>query len=36
VPGVGIFSYAALTLLLTATQTAGLHGLWHRADELRA
>ncbi len=34
VPGVGIFSYAALTVLLTANQAAGLHGLWQRADEL--
>jgi paraquat-inducible protein A len=34
VPGVGIFSYAALTVLLTVNQAAGLHGLWHRADEL--
>jgi paraquat-inducible protein A len=36
VPGVGIFSYAALTVLLTANQAAGLHGLWQRADELPA
>lgn len=34
VPGVGIFSYAVLTVLLTANQAAGLHGLWRRADEL--
>lgn len=36
IPGVGIFSYAALTLLLTAQQAAGLHGLWRQADELPA
>jgi paraquat-inducible protein A len=35
-PGVGIFSYAALTVLLTAEHAAGLHGLWWRADRLRA
>jgi paraquat-inducible protein A len=34
VPGVGIFSYAVLTVLLAANQTAGLHGLWQRASEL--
>ena len=34
VPGVGIFSYAVLTVLLAASQAAGLHGLWHRAEEL--
>ena len=36
VPGVGIFSYAALTVLLTANQVAGLHGLWHHAEECAA
>jgi paraquat-inducible protein A len=36
VPGLGIFSYAALTVLLTANQAAGLHGLWRRADQLPA
>jgi paraquat-inducible protein A len=35
VPGVGIFSYAVLTVLLTANQVAGLHGLWRRGAELR-
>jgi len=34
IPGVGIFSYAVLTVLLAANQTAGLHGLWQRASEL--
>lgn len=34
VPGVGIFSYAALTLLLTGQQAAGLHGLWRHSDQL--
>jgi paraquat-inducible protein A len=34
VPGVGIFCYAALTVLLTAEHVAGLHGLWWRADRL--
>ncbi|MBL8319324.1 MAG: paraquat-inducible protein A [Burkholderiaceae bacterium] len=36
VPGLGIFSYAALTVLLTVNQAAGLHGLWRRADQLPA
>ncbi len=35
IPGVGIYSYAVLTALLAANQTAGLHGLWHRAAELQ-
>ena len=34
IPGVGIFSYGVLTLLLAATQAAGLHGLWRHAEEL--
>jgi len=34
VPGVGIFSYAVLTVLLAANQTAGLHGVWQRASEV--
>jgi paraquat-inducible protein A len=34
IPGVGVFSYAALTVLLAAIHTAGLHGLWQRASEL--
>jgi paraquat-inducible protein A len=33
VPGVGIFSFAVLTVLLTAIHAAGLHGLWQHADE---
>lgn len=36
VPGVGIFSYAVLTVLLTAIHAAGLHGLWQHADECAA
>jgi len=36
VPGVGIFSFGALTLLLAAIQAAGLHGIWQRASELAA
>ena len=34
VPGVGIFSFGALTLLLAAIQASGQHGLWQRAAEL--
>ena len=34
IPGVGIFSYAALTLLLAGIQAAGLHSLWRSAEEL--
>jgi paraquat-inducible protein A len=33
IPGVGIVSYAILTLLLAANQAAGLHGLWRHAEE---
>jgi paraquat-inducible protein A len=36
IPGVGIFSYAVLTLLLAAIHSAGLHDLWHRVAELQA
>jgi paraquat-inducible protein A len=36
VPGVGIYCYAALTVLLTAEHVAGLHGLWWRAERLKA
>ncbi len=36
VPGVGIFSYAALTVLLAANHAAGLHGLWQHAEDCRA
>ena len=34
VPGVGIFSYAALTLLLTSITASGLHHLWQVATDL--
>jgi len=34
IPGVGIFSYAVLTVLLAAIQASGQHGLWQRAAEL--
>ena len=34
IPGVGIFSFAVLTVLLAAIQSAGLHPLWQRAFEL--
>jgi hypothetical protein len=34
IPGVGIYSYAALTVLLAANHSAGLHSLWQRAAEL--
>jgi paraquat-inducible protein A len=34
VPGVGIFSFGTLTLLLAANQAAGLHGLWQHASSL--
>lgn len=30
VPGVGVFSFALLTLLLAANQATGLHALWRR------
>lgn len=33
--GVGLFSYGVLAFLLAANQSAGLHGLWRRASELR-
>jgi paraquat-inducible protein A len=35
IPGVGIVSYAVLTLLLAANHAAGLHGLWWHAEDLR-
>jgi paraquat-inducible protein A len=35
VPGVGVFSFGVLTLLLAANQAAGLHVLWQRAAELK-
>ncbi|HWH83784.1 MAG TPA: paraquat-inducible protein A [Burkholderiaceae bacterium] len=34
VPGVGIFSFGVLTLLLAANQAAGLHGIWQHASKL--
>lgn len=34
--GVGLFSYAALTVLLAANHVAGLHGLWRHAEEVAA
>lgn len=34
VPGMGIFAYAALMLLMAANQAAGLHGLWHAEQAL--
>jgi len=34
VPGVGIFSYAVLTVLLAANHAAGLQGIWQRASEI--
>jgi len=36
IPGVGIFSFAVLTVLLAAIHSAGLHDLWHRVSELQA
>ena len=36
IPGVGIFSFAVLTVLLAAIQSGGLHGVWQRASELQA
>lgn len=35
IPGVGIVSYAVLTLLLAANHAAGLHSLWWHAEELK-
>ena len=35
-PGVGLFGYAALTLLLTSITASGLHGMWKRGSELGA
>jgi paraquat-inducible protein A len=35
-PGPGIFAFAALALLLTAHQAAGLHGIWWRSVGRRA
>lgn len=34
VPGVGVFSFGMLTLLLAANQAAGLHGIWQQASDL--
>ena len=35
-PGAGIFSLAALTVLLAALQVSGLHGLWQHAQDADA
>jgi paraquat-inducible protein A len=35
IPGVGVFSFGVLTLLLAANQAAGLHGVWQHASKLR-
>ena len=34
VPGAGIFAYAALTVLVTASQSVGLHRLWRAGAHL--
>ena len=34
VPGVGVFSFGVLTVLLAANQAAGLHGIWQHASTL--
>lgn len=34
-PGIGLFAYAAVTLLITAITASGTHSLWARADDLR-
>ena len=34
IPGVGIFSFGMLTLLLAANQASGLHGIWQHASKL--
>lgn len=36
VPGMGLFAYAALTLLLTSTTAAGLHSIWKLGSRLGA
>jgi paraquat-inducible protein A len=36
IPGVGVFSFGVLTLLLAANQAAGLHGIWQHASRLPA
>jgi paraquat-inducible protein A len=33
-PGIGLFAYAALTLLLTSILAAGTHSLWKIGSEL--
>ncbi len=33
-PGIGLFAYAALTLLLTSITAAGTHAMWRRSTEL--
>ena len=34
IPGVGVFSFGVLTVLLAANQAAGLHGIWQHASTL--
>jgi paraquat-inducible protein A len=34
--GPGIFAFGGLTLLLTAIQASGLHGLWEQASGVAA
>lgn len=33
-PGIGLFAYAAVTLLITAITAAGTHSLWKRGSEI--
>jgi paraquat-inducible protein A len=33
-PGIGLFAYAAITLLITAITAAGTHTLWQRSSEM--
>ena len=33
-PGIGLFAYAALTLLLTSITAGGMHSMWKRSSEL--
>jgi len=33
-PGIGLFAYAALTLLLTSITAAGTHSLWKMSSDL--
>lgn len=36
IPGIGIFSFGVLTLLLASVEASGMHGLWERVAALRA